>query len=209
MLRILDENILTEGTKIGQSFRPENFAFIVIYNGSVTLEINGKNLSFQKGNIIIFSYMNLYKLVNITQDLKVFILSSNRESINKYTNINVNRYDAYRVVNEENTTNTLFCNELELEYLINQFKQLKDFCDSKTAFSFKNEIIWNIVSIIIYSVIGKLLEYFKGLNKASTRKEEIVLDFIKLVSNHFKNEKELKFYANQLYISVKYLSISA
>ncbi|RRQ46430.1 hypothetical protein [Chryseobacterium sp. SC28] len=76
MLRILDENILTEGTKIGQSFRPENLAFIVIYNGSVTLEINGKNLSFQKGNIIIFSYMNLYKLVNITQDLKC--MSSNK-----------------------------------------------------------------------------------------------------------------------------------
>ena len=28
MLRILDEKFLFENTKIGQSFRPENFAFI-------------------------------------------------------------------------------------------------------------------------------------------------------------------------------------
>lgn len=53
MLRILDEKFLFENTKIGQSFRPENFAFILVYEGSITLEVNGNGLCFQKGNVII------------------------------------------------------------------------------------------------------------------------------------------------------------
>lgn len=206
MLRILDENILFENTKIGHSFRPENFAFIIVYKGSLTLEINGKNLLYEKGHIIIVSAKNLYKLIHISKDLKIYILSSNKESISRNTNININRYDAYRIANDETSINTLFYNELELDYLISQFKYLKDFFDSKSAFPFKNEIIWNIVSIIIYSVFGKLITNFNESSSTSTRKEEITLEFIRFVSKHFRNQKELQFYADQLHISVKYLS---
>ncbi len=206
MLRILDENILFENTKIGDSFRPENFAFFLTYNGSITLEINGKNLLFKKGNVILVSSKNLYKLIQISSDLKVFILTSNRDSISRFTNININRYDAYRIVNDEYKSNSLYYDNNELEYLINQFIQLKDYFDSENEFSFKHEIIWNIVSIIIYSFFGKLISNFRSTSIINTRKEEIALKFIRLVSTHFKMEKELKFYADQLHISAKYLS---
>lgn len=63
MLRILDEKFLFENTKIGQSFRPENFAFILVYEGSITLEVNGIGLCFQKGNVIIISpFLSIVKL---------------------------------------------------------------------------------------------------------------------------------------------------
>ena len=89
MLRILDEKFLFENTKIGQSFRPENFAFILVYEGSITLEVNGNGLCFQKGNVIIISSNNLYKLIDTSLDLKIYLLSSNKETIRKYTNIPV------------------------------------------------------------------------------------------------------------------------
>lgn len=206
MLRILDEKFLFENTKIGQSFRPENFSFILVYEGSITLEVNGNGLCFQKGNVIIISSNNLYKLIDTSLDLKIYLLSSNKETIGKYTNININRYDAYRIANDETNKNKIYHNSLELQYLINQFIQLKSYYDSGVEFSFKNEIMWNIVSIIIYSVFGKLIMGFNDSNATSSRKEEIALDFIRLVSLHFKNEKELKFYADKLNITVKYLS---
>ena len=40
----------------------------------------------------------------------------------------------------------------------------------------------------------------------NTRKEEIAMRFIELASLHYKEEKELQFYADQLSISIKYLS---
>ena len=133
-------------------------------------------------------------------------MTSNRDSISRFTNININRYDAYRIVNDEYKSNSLYYDNNELEYLINQFIQLKDYFDSENEFSFKHEIIWNIVSIIIYSFIGKLISNFRSASIINTRKEEIALEFIRLVSTHFKMEKELKFYADQLHISAKYLS---
>lgn len=171
MLRILDEKFLFENTKIGQSFGPENFAFILVYEGSITLEVNGIGLCFQKGNVIIISSNNLYKLIDTSLDLKIYLLSSNKETIGKYTNININRYDAYRIANDETNKNKIYHNSLELQYLINQFIQLKSYYDSGVEFSFKNEIMWNIVSIIIYSVFGKLIMGFNDSNATSSRKE--------------------------------------
>ena len=78
-----------------------------------------------KGNVIIISSNNLYKLIDTSLDLKIYLLSSNKETIRKYTNININRYDAYRIANDETNKNKIYHNSLELQYLINQFIQLK------------------------------------------------------------------------------------
>jgi AraC-like DNA-binding protein len=55
--------------------------------------------------------------------------------------------------------------------------------------------------------MDSLVEKLNSETKLNTRKEEITLRFIELVSIHFRTEKELSFYAEKLNISIKYLFI--
>ena len=125
MLKLLDESIILENSKVGDSFRPNNFAFLIIYGGNITLEINGKPFKFETGNVIIVSARKLYKIMALTNDLKVYILTSSREAIRSNTNININRYDAYRIANDENKSNSLKFDSIELSHILNQLDQLK------------------------------------------------------------------------------------
>ncbi|MHC5202189.1 helix-turn-helix domain-containing protein [Myroides sp. LJL119] len=206
MLRILDENIFFENAHPGSVIRSSNFAFIVIYQGELILEINGAENKYEFGNIIIIPSHRLYKIINYSSNLKIYIFSCDRDLIKRHTNFNFNKYDIYRLTNAEKKKSYLKFDAEEFSNIKNQLEQLSFYLDESKQVTFKKEITWLIVNTIIYGIFGKLLSSVEKPSLSNSRKEEIVMEFILLLSENFTSEKELKFYADRLNISVKYLS---
>lgn len=207
MLQIHSETIFLEKVQIGSTVKTQKLGFLLITQGSITLEINTFLNTYEYGSIIIIAPHSVYKVIDYTDDLKMKLLVGDREEIKQKILINFNKYDAYRAANSERGYNLKF-ETLEFESVLLQIQQIEFYLKNPSNALFCQEIIWLTFNTLMYSVFGKLLSLFNADSQTTSRKEEIVVAFVQLLSENFKKEKELEFYANQLNISVKYLSNS-
>lgn len=205
MITVLKENVFFENLHIGDSVRPNVFTFIIVCNGTIDIELNQKKSTHQKGNIIALSPDVVYKIEHFSSDLKAFIISFDRDKVRKKINFNYSKYDVYRVASAEKSGNLLFFEDLEFKNVTSLAEQLHYYLNFENEIKFAEEIITALFTTLIYIVTGKLVGSFT-LNKSDNRKEDITMSFLELVALHYKNNRELKFYADELLISIKYLS---
>jgi AraC family transcriptional activator of pobA len=209
LIKILNEKNFFEKAKPGNLFRPSGFSIIFMIEGFIQLEINGKLVFYEKEHVVLISPQNIYKLIHYSDTLKIYILIHNREAVREKINFDFNRYDAYREINAEKNYNILKLEKIVFDQLLGLVNLLHYHINSITKkSSFREQIIIAVFSTIIYTLIDTLTEKIYSDSKFDSRKEEITILFIEMVSEHFKTEKELSFYAEKLHISIKYLSIS-
>lgn len=72
----------------------------------------------------------------------------------------------------------------------------------------KSPILNSLFTAFFSSILSFLLEKSKERIRPRSRKEEIAMAFIHLLSEHFRKERELQFYADNLCISTKYILMS-
>ncbi|MCW3170598.1 AraC family transcriptional regulator [Chryseobacterium sp. 09-1422] len=205
MIRILTEEIFVDSVVLGDSFHPSNFAFICVYVGEITISVNNVSHQCDYGNLLLLSPNNLYKVESHTGNLKMFVLSFEREKLRSQINFKFNRYDVYQIAQMENR-HTLEITDLEFDHLKQLLTLANYYSASDTDHKFKSEVLTGIVTSVIYIITSFLLINENSSQQKNLRKEDITISFLELISKHFKEKKELSFYAESLLISVKYLS---
>lgn len=209
LIKILTEKDFFKNAKEGSLLRPSGNSVIFLINGHIQIEINGNPVSYKNKHIILISTNNIYKLIHFTNTLKMYILIYDREITREKIHFNFSRYDVYQIINTEKNQNIFKLEKITFDQTIELVKLLDYHInqDIKKS-SFQEHIIITLFTTIIYYLMDSLVKKLHSETKLNTRKEEITILFIEMVSEHFKTEKELSFYAEKLHISIKYLSIS-
>lgn len=208
LIRILNEKDFFENAKMGHILRPANFSMIFIRSGSIHLEINNQSVSYVEDHVLLISSHNSYKLSHYTDDLKIYMLIYNRETIREKIHFNFSRYDVYRIINAEKNQNIFNPDKVIFDQLTGLVELMIYQTDLENRQSFFHEqIILSIFSTITYKLMDSLEIQLQFDRKRNARKEEITLQFLELATDYYKTEKELDFYAKKLNISIKYLSI--
>ncbi len=205
MIRILNEEVFVDHVNLGDSFHPSNFAFMCVYQGEISVGVNNVTYQCRKGNLLLLSPNNIYRIESYTENLKMFVLSFDRERLRNQINFKFNRYDMYQIAQRENK-HTIEINDVEFDHLKQLLTLASFYLKDDAGHKFKNEILTGIVTSIIYIITNFLLLNENSSQQKNLRKQEITIAFLELVSQHFKVQKELYFYAQRLLISVKYLS---
>ncbi|WP_231424711.1 AraC family transcriptional regulator [Pedobacter sp. Leaf250] len=206
MINILDEKKFLENLQIGDSFRPDLFSFIVVFGGTIEVESTQSCNIYHKGNIVLIYPEYIYKVKSLSLDIKAFMISFDKDKVRSKISFNFNKYDLYRVGNNERSGNLIFFGEAEFQNIKSVALQLNYYININKTIKFKNELVISLLTTLIYMISGKLLANLLSHSQIDSRKEEITIRFLELVSMHYKNHKDLEFYADQLLISVKYLS---
>jgi AraC-like DNA-binding protein len=138
----------------------------------------------------------------------MYILIHHREITREKIHFNFSRYDVYQIINAEKNQNIFKLEKVAFNQTVELVKVLDYHINHNTKkSSFQEQIIIALFTTIIYTLMDSVGEKLNSETKLNTRKEEITLRFIELVSIHFRTEKELSFYAEKLNISIKYLFI--
>lgn len=207
-LLIYDEAFLLERIKGHEEFYPKDVAVIFIKEGRLSFLVNGKLFQYSAGNVLIISPRNIYQLKSISKGIKLFIVGVFAAGRN-YFNYNFNRFNVYQAVRAEQNSAIMIPKE-DLESFWGVLKYMHHISQKKSNIPYREEIVINSFGAVAYSIASFLENsIIKDANDgaANSRKEDITMRFMELASNHFIEEKELKFYAAKLFISVKYLSI--
>ncbi|HEY9221003.1 MAG TPA: helix-turn-helix domain-containing protein [Lutibacter sp.] len=208
LIKILTEKDFFKKAKEGYLLRPSGNSVIFLINGLIEMEINGKPISYENEHIILISKKNIYKLIRFTDTLKMYILIHHREITREKIHFNFSRYDVYQIINAEKNQNIFKLEKVAFNQTVGLVKFLDYHINHNTKkSSFQEQIIIALFTTIIYTLMDSLVEKLNSETKLNTRREEITLRFIELVSIHFRTEKELSFYAEKLHISIKYLFI--
>lgn len=207
MIQIFKEDIFLKKAKKDDHFRPSEHGVILIEKGSINIELNGISITYKEQQIILISPRHIYKLINYSKDIEIFIILFNRVKIRKNMNFDFNRYEVYRIINSEKNHNRFPLKNFDFAFLIQVINQLLVSQEQENHSFFKQQITQSLVSVFIYAVMDSLVANLQSLNKISSRKEDITMKYIELATNWFKEERALEFYANKLFISPKYLSI--
>lgn len=205
MIKVYDENLFFKTIQIGDSFTPKSFSFVIVYQGSITIELNNFSNTYNKGNVIVFSPNDIYKAEHFGKGLKVYIISMDRQEMHQKISLNFNRYDAYRIANIEKNKSILNFGKREFENLCNNAEQIAYYLQQDNNYPFREELLINLYSTILYAIVGAMMGNERGIVTTS-RKEEVTLRFIELVVENFRKQRNLAFYADKLNISIKYLS---
>lgn len=207
MLTFYSEHTLFErfDTLTNNYFKISKGAFIFVKEGTISFERNGSFLKCEYHSIVILSSGDICRLIEVPPNVKLNIISIDVEKLKQLDIVvRFNRYALIQLLRSKQN-HFIFSNELTFENLLtlvplmNYYQKMVDTPSGKEIFVHLFQAFAHILNTELYTHLSPNL----SVNKV---KEDNVIKFLSLVANHFKEEKELNFYADKLFITAKYLS---
>lgn len=206
MLKIFDERIIIDNVVEGKLVRPSQSCFLLIQNGTIELEVNGVQTTFQSSELILFSPLKMFKLLHYSEHLKAYIILYDQEALKERIIVSFNKFFVIQLYMEQSRVAYSLSTE-SFSHLWNITEQLDFYLKNPEYSKFNEQIVIHNFTLIAYMVVDTIMKNSHLNLEQNTRKEAIVINFLNLVSSHFTRERELKFYADKLFISIKYLSV--
>lgn len=207
MLKIFDERVLVEKVVEGELIWPSQSCVVFIQKGSIELEVNSVRTTYQSSALVLFSPMKMYKLIHCSEHLKAYFVLYNQEVLKERINVSFNKFSVIQLMNMEQSKDAYSLSKEAFSHFWNTTEQLYFYLKNPNCSKFNEEIVVHSITVIAYMFVDTMMKSSPLNTEHNTRKEAIAISFIDPVSTHFTKERELKFYADKLFISIKYLSI--
>ncbi|QNL49075.1 AraC family transcriptional regulator [Olivibacter sp. SDN3] len=184
-------------------FKSDFFAVIMVQEGFIEVNVNLKHFNLEKNNLLAFAPNTIKHLVSISDDCKCYaILYKPTFLIN--ANIREFHQDVYDLLVTGMPLFNLHQNEVkELTNLI-EVMHLHSYAED--THTINHQVVKHVFLAFMYEYTHLYRKYTKETNRKVSRKEDLMLNFIKLVADHFKEQRSVDFYAKKLFITPKYLS---
>ncbi|GAA4322418.1 AraC family transcriptional regulator [Mucilaginibacter gynuensis] len=184
-------------------FRSDHFAFFIITQGELEINVNLMAYQLTVGNALMLSPQVVRQFVRVSPDCKIasVVFSSDFLSSAGIHNKNI---DAMEFLSPQ-ISPLLLLQPKEAEVLLTMVQLLKYKTDDDKQ-GFQHEIVLNIFAALIYEM-GSLYKKQESYDDVfGTRKEELTFRFLKLLPQHYREQRSVLAYAAMLNITPKYLS---
>ena len=192
---------------LNEYLKTSSFIFIFIKNGKIVIDLNGTDYTIEKGHAITMTRNVVYNVKTVTEDYQYFIIVLNSSIINDaklHLNINLVLLQIEKSGFVINTINNKHFDYIEHIYL-NMLYWIK-----KQMHPYYHLIIKQFANIILINNVnslgGRNKEELRNRKTAVSRQYVIFEHFIKLLEQHADKHRDVKFYANELDVTPKYLS---
>jgi len=207
----LDNEILVvEGYNFGQNqydkvyfpIRLDALLIVLCREGESTIRIDLNDYKIKKDTLVVIQPKNYINLIDTEKDIKVDIVICSRHILE---NIMPKLTDVLPLLVQHRTEPVSYLTATEAEGLrsFHNFLRLK-LQDPPTPF-LKHKVIC-MLQAALYEMMDIASRNKQAVNLKGNRKKEIMANFILSVSEHFREERQISFYANKLCITPKHLS---
>jgi len=201
----IDTNLYLSQKEKCKAVRADFFSLAILLNGEVMIKINLKEkLTRKKNNLLFFAPNSINQIISTSKDTRIHFLAFTSKFLLQ-AGITMHEMEMLTFISSQYDGAISLTDEefIRLEKIIEELEIQSKFINRH---SFVESIVKLQFRVLLYELaaIGqrnKLSTKFK-----TTRKQEIVTGFAKLLEKHFKEERSLKYYATQLSISTKHLT---
>ena len=204
-----DELIVFEGftpyaNNYNETFplRIDALIIVLCINGQGKIGIDINEYKIKKGSLIVMQPRNYISLIESSSDFKANIVACSRNiiehSMPKLT-------DILPMLISHRTEPVIDLSDNDADGLNGFFNFLKMKLQGERSIFLKNKVIC-VLQAAMYEMMDIKCRNLPTSQLAKTRKEEIMAKFILSVSENFRQERQVSFYANALFITPKHLS---
>lgn len=180
-------------------------AFAICLSGSIRISINLEEYVITKNSLVAILPDQIVQHYEQSDDFKGLYLGISKDFIdNTIPNIQ-SLLSAFFYIKRHPCT-ILGNEELEslVEYHTLMWKRIK-----MKDHAYRREVIQNLLLSLFYDVCNIFCKYEPEKNNKVSRKEELFEKYIQLVTEYYKSERSVAFYADKLCITSKYLSLAS
>ena len=194
-----------EKLPIQKAFRSNHFALIVCTKGEFIFKHNLLPQTIKKGQACIILHNSLNLIEHISEDFSFHCLAFTLPFLEQLA-ISLSTDDIFK----------LFNSTTQLHYELSD-NETADLCAEMSLLRKKTISLgdrsepWDPIKYLILTIFSDFGIIFNKYNQVSqnnnfTRREALVSGFLKLLMTHFTRQRSVNFYADQLFITPKYLS---
>jgi len=197
-----DELIFRES--VVRPSRSDHFTIALVTAGECTIRINLIEHSPKRNSLFVIPPGMVRQFHEKTDDLSFILLEFTKDFLGA-AELHKKHIDAFTFFSSQNDPHlSLSDSEADMLHKLMLFLQQKDLSDADHPF--RNEVIHHSFNLFIFEM-GALFKKYRGNRIVHlTRKEELLMSFVKLLAQHFKEERSVQYYADLLFVTPKHLS---
>ncbi len=184
------------------SFRIEALMFLICTGGRFRFSIDLKEYDVSTDTLVI---LNPNNYVNVWECSEDFTCSMTVCSLNTIETIISKPSDLLPVIVSNARTPVLHLAPPQSRWLRESFSLIKDKIESETS-KFRMRTIQGIMQAVLYDIMDIIIARNPSIKDMSSRKEELMVQFIIAVIKDFRRERKVEYYADKLCITSKHLS---
>lgn len=190
--------------EINHPYHPKNPAFLILKKGKIIFTENLNRVELTTNYVALIDSHNVYEILEISGDLEIFLVAFHREYTEKLP-LKINRLNAYVFFRNE-LVHHFHLTTPRFEKIWKNVDLLKIVLESEDVTTHQDEIIRHLFSAILYQFGDTVTQYSDFSRQKISRKQELVLHFLKNVGEHFLQEKEVTYYSEKQFITSRHLS---
>ncbi|MBE6334875.1 MAG: helix-turn-helix domain-containing protein [Bacteroidales bacterium] len=186
-------------------FRLKGFAFLICRKGVMTISVNQYEYRVSERMVIVTFPDDIIHIVRQSPDFSAsFILTSD----SFIRNIRLDMHQVIPLFIKTKRFPIVKLDEID-EGIFDHYFSLLSWAVGTGESSFKAKILDTLATSLLYAggnLIREQIQEQLNTDSVKSRKELIFAEFTKQLLLHYRQERSVKFYADQLHITPKYLS---
>ena len=204
VIKVFNEKNIFDHLVRGHPYHPSSLAFLFMKKGNLKIKEQINILELSGGSIILLDPLTVYEVLDYSEDLEIYIITYTRDFVEKLS-LKFNKLNVYKSIRTE-FRKVYHASEEEFNTFWKNIENINYYISQPKTFDYDLEIVQSFFSAIVYQMANIMARTKRISKDKMTRSQEIVLEFIKLLSDHYLVEKSVDFYAHKLMISTRHLS---
>lgn len=187
-----------------EPFRSNSFAVIVVQKGSFVFQNNFVKNCMKAKDVYLVTPGSLCELYEMSDDFEFISMGFKKEYL-KEQGVFLNGAEIVHLFSTD-LVHKFSLNDEEFEDLVFSLKSLKKKINlPETTPHFKDVVRHSFISVL-YEILIVYSKYRVFIPVKLNRQEELTTNFLNLLSENFKSEKQVQHYAKQLFVTSRHLS---
>jgi AraC family transcriptional activator of pobA len=186
------------------TFRPEHFALLVITSGEMHLRFNQIRHQIASNSLFIISPNHLYEFEYVSEDFKFYAISFTHKFLNNNGLLfsSAQSFDFFTPVSNPHFP---LGNE-QFRPIVDSIELLRSKIKNASASVFYKQMANSSFLALMYEVASICAAHMQIKDIKINRKEDITRNFMKMLTLHFRQERSVQYYADQLHVTPRHLS---
>lgn len=187
---------------LNKPYRSNYYGLGLCVSGHATLMSNLESWTVEKHSIIAMSPQVIKQWKNVSEDFDTFTIFFTKSFFTRFF-LHQNYLDQFSFF-EQNTKHVHHFSATETEVIRQLFENIK--IHSTQLHPYQNNILASYINILLFEYQA-LFEQRHFVNSyQQSRNQQVVEHFRELLNKHLYQQRGVKFYADQLFITAKYLT---
>jgi YesN/AraC family two-component response regulator len=184
--------------------RSDHFTIALVSAGECSVYVNLVRYSLQENSLFVIPPGMVRQFEKKSDDFGYMLLEFTRDFLGA-AELHKKHIDALTYFSSQSDPHLpLSVTEADMLRQLMLFLQQKDLSD--TNYPFRDEVIHHAFNLFMFEMGAQFKKYRGNDIVQLTRKEELLMSFVKILSQHFKEERSVQYYADQLFVTPKHLT---